>query len=80
VSPVSLLEVQTFLRSFETYAPDLTTAGIYARWRARLKRSGILLPDPDYWIAAQAIQHSIPLASADTDFERFDELRLFLLS
>lgn len=79
VSPTSLLEVQGFLDSFEICPPDGATAAIYARIRAQLKRSGIVLPDPDFWIAAHAIQQNIPLASTDTDFERFDEVRLFLL-
>ena len=79
VSPGSLLEVQVLLESFELRRPDSTTALIYARWRSRLKRTGVVLPDPDFWIAAQAMQQSIPLASTDRDFEWFDELRLFLL-
>ena len=79
VSPGSLLEVQGFLDSFELHRPDMATAAIYARCRAQLKRRGIVLPDPDFWIGAHAIQQNIPLASTDTDFEWFDELRLFLL-
>jgi predicted nucleic acid-binding protein len=80
VSSRSLLDVQEFLGAFEIERPDSSTALIYARLRSDQKRRGIVLPDPDFWIAAHAVQANWPLASTDTDFRNFDEVRLFLLS
>jgi predicted nucleic acid-binding protein len=80
VSSRSLLDVQEFLAAFEVHHPDSATALIYARLRSDQKRRGVVLPDPDFWIAAHAIQMNWPLASTDTDFRHFDGLRLFLLS
>ena len=80
VSSSSLLEVREYLESFEVISPDIVTASIYARIRSQLKRRGITLPDPDYWIAAHAIQRKMPLASTDTDFGHIPEVRCFLLT
>ena len=75
----SLLEVQEFLAAFDVQHPDSSTALIYARLRSKLKRKGIVLPDPDFWVAAHAVQMNWPLASTDTDFKHFSDIRLFLL-
>jgi len=75
----AMLEAMEFLESFHIHSPDSGTASIYARIRAELKREGITLPDPDYWIGAHAIQASLPLASTDRDFERIPEVQLFYL-
>ena len=79
VSSSSLLEAQEFLGAFDVQHPDSSTALIYARLRSDQKRHGIVLPDPDFWIAAHAIQMNWPLASTDTDFQHFDDVRLYLL-
>ena len=79
VGPGALLEAREFLESFDVHVPGVATAAIYARIRAELKQDGIVLPDPDYWIAAHAIQQNIPMASTDRDFERLNEVPLFYL-
>ena len=76
----TLLRAQEFLDSFETLNPDHTTAGIYARIRASLKSEGMTLPDPDYWIAAHALEHQIPLFSTDSHFTHIPDLTLHLIS
>ena len=40
---------------------------------------GVILPDPDYWIAAHAVEERIPLASTDGHFKYFQEIALHLL-
>ena len=80
VSSTAMLQAQEYLESFEILRPDLATASIYARIRSQLKRSGIILPDPDVWISAHALQQSIPLASTDKDFERIGGLRFRYLA
>jgi len=47
----------------------MTTSLIYARIRATLRKSGITLPDPDYWIAAHALQDNLALVTTDADFK-----------
>ena len=79
VSSGALLEAREYLESFEILRPDSGTAAIYARIRSQLKKTGVVLPDPDFWIAAQALQQSVPLASTDRDFEHIAGLRLLYL-
>jgi tRNA(fMet)-specific endonuclease VapC len=80
VSSSTLLRAQEFLDSFEILTPDRSTAGVYARVRASLKSEGRTIPDPDYWIAAHALEEQIPLLSTDTHFKRVPELDLRLIS
>ena len=75
VTPDALMEAQEFLASFECLDPDETTSLIYARLRASLNKRGITLPDPDYWIAAHALQNRLPLITTDTDFEHIPDLK-----
>ena len=79
VSSSALLEAREFLESFEILCPDSATAAIYARLRSQMKRGGITLPDPDYWIAAHAIQENFSLVSSDRDFESIPEIKLYYL-
>jgi len=76
----TMMEAREFVESFEILAPTLRTASIYARLRANLKAQGIVLPDPDYWIAAHAIEEHIPLVSTDGHFKSFPEIVFHLVS
>ena len=76
----ALMEAREFLESFEILEPSLRTPSIYARVRANLKTQGITIPDPDYWIAAHAIEEHIPLASTDKHFENIPEIDMHFLS
>jgi len=80
VSAPAMMEAREFLESFEILEPSLRTASVYARLRANLKTQGITIPDPDYWIAAHAIEERIPLASTDKHFENIPEIDLRFLS
>lgn len=59
------------LQSAQILAVDEVTAGTYARLRGELKKAGHPLPKNDLWVAALAIQHSLPVASQD---ERLDKV------
>lgn len=76
VSVAALTEVQAFLGSFELLPVTAITAAIYARLRADLAASGITLPDPDYWIAAHALEEHLPLITTDRDFRHMTELNV----
>jgi predicted nucleic acid-binding protein len=78
-SPSALLEVQEYLSSFECLEPDETTSQVYARIRVVLQKKGIRLPDPDYWIAAHALQSRLPLLTTDTDFRSIPGLQIHLI-
>ena len=49
------------------FTTERTTA-VYARIRHQLRVAGTPLPENDVWIAATAIEHSLPLASRDKHF------------
>ena len=79
VSPAAIEEARSFLRSFEILTPTFETVAIYARLRAALRRSGRTLPEPDYWVAAHAIEEAIPLVSTDGHFSAIPEVDLHLI-
>ncbi len=79
VSSAARLEARKFLDSFELLAPGRSTAAIYAELRASLKARGVILPDPDYWIAAHTLEEAIPLVTTDTHFRKVDGIQLHLV-
>lgn len=79
VRPSALLEIQEFLFGFECLSPDESTAMVYARIRAALQREGIKLPDPDYWVAAHAIQQNLPVLTTDAHFRFIPDVRVHLI-
>ena len=58
----------------EVLYADAQTTHIYAETFARLRRNGTSIPTNDLWIAALAIQHSIPLCSRDAHFEKLPQI------
>lgn len=80
VSAATFQEARAFLNSFEILNPGAETAAIYGRLRAQLQAGGIQLPDPDYWIAAHALETSFPLLSTDRDFQHIPDLALHYLA
>lgn len=65
-------ERETTLRqmeaTFETLPVTALTSRIYARIRSELRRKGRPIPANDLWIAAQAVEHGLPLVSQDAHF------------
>ena len=74
VSAEAFSHAQEFLGSFELLMPDHQTALIYARLRSHARAQGKPIPDPDFWIAALALQHQTRLVTMDRHFESFPEL------
>lgn len=54
----------------EVLYADAQTTHVYAETYARLRLAGTPIPTNDLWIAALAIQHSLPLCSRDAHFEK----------
>ena len=65
-------ERETTLRqleaTFETLPITGLTSRIFARIRNELRGKGRPIPANDLWIAAQAIEHRLPLVSRDAHF------------
>ena len=55
--------------TFETLPITGRTSRIYARIRDALRTKGRPIPANDLWIAAQAIEHGLPLLSRDRHFD-----------
>ena len=56
---------------------DLEIAAIFGRERARLRRSGNIIPDLDILIAASALHHNVTLLTNNRrDFERIEGLMI----
>ena len=67
-----------FLRNAKVrivYADEETTR-VYADIYAQLRKQGSPIPTNDLWIAALAIQHSIPLYTRDKHFASISQLDL----
>jgi predicted nucleic acid-binding protein len=81
VSIATLDEARGFLESFEMLPTSTDTAETYAFLRAGLTAKGIALPDPDYWIAAHALEENLPLITTDRDFRHMPGLNVhYILS
>ena len=53
---------------------DARTTQVYAEVFAQLREQGTPIPTNDIWIAALAIQHTLPLCSRDRHFECLPQL------
>ena len=72
----NLAKVETFVATYETLHPSAETARLYGQLRAHLQLTNIRQSKSnDVWIAALAIQHSLPLLTNDRGFDIFPELR-----
>ncbi len=90
----NLAAVQNFLESVDLYFVDEETAILYSQLKTavfnqfapkdqRKRRSTSVrdlgFDDHDLWIAATAIQHSLVVVSADSDFSRIQQAQPFPL-
>jgi predicted nucleic acid-binding protein len=57
------------LSAFQVLPVTDETAVAYAALRVRLRRAGKPIPANDAWIAALALQHSLPVLSRDRHFD-----------
>jgi tRNA(fMet)-specific endonuclease VapC len=54
--------------------PSRETAEQYARIFVQLRRAGTPVPDNDFWIAAQVLEHDLVLVTRDRHFERIPQV------
>jgi len=64
----ALHQINTFLLLASLLLPDETTATNYGDIHAELAKAGTPIPQNDIWIAAQAREHQLPLATHDAHF------------
>jgi tRNA(fMet)-specific endonuclease VapC len=69
--------IRDFLKRFPTIWPDEDTLEIYASLYSTLKKRNELIGPNDLWIAASALQNSVPLVSKNKiEFQRVPGLHL----
>lgn len=64
-----------YLPAFQVLEITMQTALEYAAIRSELRHTGSPIPSNDVWIAALCRQHSLPVLSRDTHFDRVKGLR-----
>ena len=75
-SASNLARIEEFASSVGVLACDAGTARHYAQVKERLRARGRPIPENDIWIAAVALQHSLPLATRDDHFQAVEGLRV----
>jgi len=66
----NLSVLQHWLRSATLLSLTEATADRYAAIKIELTQAGTPIPENDVWIAAHAMEHSLPLAARDEHFHR----------
>ncbi|MCX7916267.1 MAG: PIN domain-containing protein, partial [Verrucomicrobiae bacterium] len=66
---------EAFLLTVSTLAADMETTRHYARIAHQLKTTGRRISQNDLWIAALAVQHDLPIASRDNDFDNIEGVK-----
>jgi predicted nucleic acid-binding protein len=61
--------LETFVRSCTVLPVLESTTSHYATIRNRLRQAGTPIPENDIWIAALAVEHHLPVLSADAHFD-----------
>lgn len=73
----NLARVEAFLDGVSVLPVTQETAKLYVRIRVELKRKGRPIPLHDYWVAATALEHKLPLLTRDSDFfDTIDDLQV----
>ena len=73
----NLKVIVPFLDNFQILEFDRTSAGIFAKEKVKLKKSGIMIADMDLMIASIAISNDLILVTNNTKhFERIKKLKL----
>lgn len=69
-------KIDQFAAAVQVLSCDAVTAQLYGQIKDQLRSKGRPIPENDIWIAAVALQHSLPLATRDDHFTEVDALRV----
>jgi len=70
----NLSSLRNWLRTVTLLSLTEITADRYAAIKIQLAQAGTPIPENDVWIAAHAMEHSLPLATRDDHFHRIASL------
>lgn len=79
VSDAAVLQARTFTAAFEVLPLSTRTADVYADLCHALAARDVILSEPAYWIAAQALEHGLPLLTTDRSFRLVPNLKVHVL-
>ncbi|NER07011.1 MAG: type II toxin-antitoxin system VapC family toxin [Okeania sp. SIO3C4] len=71
--------IDSLADKFEIINIDRNTAKVYGQIKAKLKKQGTPIPENDIWIAAAALQFSLPVLTNDKHFSKIDGLEVINL-
>jgi tRNA(fMet)-specific endonuclease VapC len=74
----NLHQISQLLDGVSLVYPDDETSERYGRIHAQLARIGKPIPQNDIWIAAIAMQTSLPLATSDQHFQHVEGLNVLM--
>jgi tRNA(fMet)-specific endonuclease VapC len=72
----NLARIDAFLQDVRVLRCDLDTARHFGRVRLSMRAAGTPIPHADFWIAAVAIEHQLPLLTRDKHFGSVPGLRV----
>ena len=72
----NLRQLERWLRITVVLAVTPATAERYGTLKQQLALAGTPIPENDLWIAAQALEHGLPLATRDSHFARVPGLEV----
>jgi len=72
----NLRQLERWLRVTVLLSVSPATAEHYGQLKDQLARAGTPIPENDLWIAAQALEHGLPLATRDAHFIYVPGLRV----
>ncbi len=72
----NLRQLERWLRITVVLAGTPATAERYGTLKQQLALAGTPIPENDLWIAAQALEHGLPLATRDSHFARVPGLEV----
>ena len=72
----NILKIEQILGTMVVRPVEADTAKIFGEIKSSLKKKGTPIPENDIWIAATAIQNSLPLVTRDKHFDNIESLQL----
>ncbi len=75
-STANIQRIDDLALATSTLSCNRETARYYGRIKEALRSKGRPIPENDLWIAAQALQHSLTVATRDDHFKEIDSISI----